>query len=167
MSLVERWAVLLLGVVTFVVAAKAHGRQLRLERELLGYWKVSFGGLNPPFIDALWRRERFAFWSLEGAVLGVTVFGRALVPDVLTAPLPDGAGGSFHGAVLLHGVLPPIVAFLATGLWSAVRCALPARGAVTAIGAPLGWRPGTLTGLIGWWALALGLVAVLVRSAWL
>lgn len=167
MSLAERWAVLLLGVVTFVVAAKAHGRQLRLERELQGYWKVSFGGLNPPYVDALWRRERFAFWSLEGALVCVTVFGRALVPEVLVSPLPDGAGGSLHGVVLLHGVLPPIAAFLATGLWSAVRCALPTRGALVAVGAPLGWKPGGLIGLAGWWALALSLAAVLVRSAWL
>jgi hypothetical protein len=50
-------------VVAFLLAAKAHGRQLRLEREKEGILSVTFGGKNPPFVEALWARERWLFWG--------------------------------------------------------------------------------------------------------
>lgn len=49
-----------LGLV--LVAAKAHGRQVRVEREAHGYHDVEFGGANPPFVEALWRKDRLLFW---------------------------------------------------------------------------------------------------------
>ncbi len=168
MSVVARWVLLSLGVVTFLVAAKAHGRQLRLERELMGYWRVSFGGLNPPWVDALWRRERFAFWILEGGLASVTVCARALVPEAWCLPLAgvDGEGG-LHGGLLFHVLLPPTAAFLATGFLSVCRCALRPGGewALTAA-MPSGWRAEALKGSAGWWLLALVMTGTLVVCAW-
>ena len=53
-----------IGAVVFLVAAKLHGRALRLEREQQGIMNVTFGpgSNNPPFVVALWRRERYIFW---------------------------------------------------------------------------------------------------------
>lgn len=49
----------------FLLAAKAHGRQVRLERERAGHHEVTFGsGANHPFVEALWRRDRVAFWTI-------------------------------------------------------------------------------------------------------
>ena len=61
MSTVPVWLGALIGVAALLVAAKAHGRQVRLEREAAGYHEVVFGGTNPPFVDALWRADRFRF----------------------------------------------------------------------------------------------------------
>jgi len=44
------WALLAASFVLFFVAAKFHGRQVRLERELAGHNQVTFGGKNPPFV---------------------------------------------------------------------------------------------------------------------
>lgn len=67
---------LVLASATMLVAAKAHGRQVRLERELAGHNEVVFGGANAPFVEALWRRDRVRFWSVA-PVAGVAV-GAAL-----------------------------------------------------------------------------------------
>lgn len=56
-------AVAILTLPLLLVAAKAHGRQVRLERERAGYHDVVFGGENAPFVEALWRRDRVAFWT--------------------------------------------------------------------------------------------------------
>lgn len=50
-------------IVFVLVAAKAHGRQIRLERERAGFMSVDFRAKNPPFVEALWRRDRRRFWS--------------------------------------------------------------------------------------------------------
>ncbi|HEX2734309.1 MAG TPA: hypothetical protein VHM70_22020 [Polyangiaceae bacterium] len=52
-----------IGIVAFLVSAKLHGRELRLEREAAGYHQVVFGGQNPPWVEALWHAERVRFWS--------------------------------------------------------------------------------------------------------
>ncbi len=46
-DLVTRWLPVLGIVAVFLLAAKAHGYQLRLERQLMGYPEVVFGGSNP------------------------------------------------------------------------------------------------------------------------
>ena len=82
-----RWVVLVFGVATFLVAAKTHGRQLRLERELAGYWHVTFGAQNPAFVEALWRRERILYWGVAAALAACTIAFRLLAPR-LGWPLP-------------------------------------------------------------------------------
>jgi hypothetical protein len=90
----------------FLVAAKAHGRQLRLERELAGYAEVSFRARNPPWVEALWRRERRRFWAV-GAILAA-----ASIP--LHRP-------SVTDAIVVHAALPFTCAFVVTGLLSVAR----------------------------------------------
>jgi hypothetical protein len=50
------------SLATFILAAKAHGRELRLERVVAGIHQVTFGGDNPAFVDTLWAAERMRFW---------------------------------------------------------------------------------------------------------
>ena len=86
------WIAAALGVPLLLAAAKLHGRQLRLEREQEGYHEVEFGGTNPPWVEALWRRDRIRFWvmvpifALLGAVISWPDLGRALVAALLWAP---------------------------------------------------------------------------------
>ena len=116
----------------FLAAAKAHGRQLRLERELAGYLHVTFGGKNPAWVEALWRRERLYFFSLAALFLLAAIAFRVL--GSRQWPLPLG--------LVLHVLLPAIGAFIGTGLFSAVRS-------------------GTLAGA-GWWLLTITSSAALL-----
>src|SRR5438034_1265042 len=71
---------LILSLVTFLASAKAHGRQLRLERELEGYQTVTFRAANPPWVESLWRAERYRFWGFTLALaflFAVTLCPRA------------------------------------------------------------------------------------------
>jgi hypothetical protein len=69
----------------FLLAAKLHGRELRLEREARGIREVSFGrgAQNDPFVVALWRRERYFFWPIA-AVSAVVLALFASLPWPLT-----------------------------------------------------------------------------------
>ncbi len=63
--------VVLASVAAFLAAAKSYGRQLRLEREVAGYWEVRFGGTNPPFVAAWWLVTLVLIaavgWAVRGA----------------------------------------------------------------------------------------------------
>lgn len=126
------------GAVLFLVAAKAHGRQLRLEREKAGVLRVSFGrgSQNEPFVVALWRRERVIFWP-AAAVAAITLHFLAR-----SLPWP-----------LVYVLIPGSVGFCLGGLLSLARsgCAAP------------GWR-----GSVIWWlltsALAGGLALLVARG---
>jgi hypothetical protein len=108
-----------LSVVAFVLAAKAHGRQLRLERELEGYHHVVFGGSNPPFVDALWRADRVRYWSTAG-VLALAVLGLFALARVQGWGWPFLGGGT--GSVVWLVVWgAPVVSFLTCGVWSLTR----------------------------------------------
>jgi hypothetical protein len=66
------------SLVLFVVAAKVHGRSIRLEREAMGVMNVTFGGppgSNPPEVEALWRADRWRFWPMTGVL--ALLFGAA------------------------------------------------------------------------------------------
>lgn len=105
--------------VTFLLAAKAHGRQLRLERELEGYRRVVFGGANPPFVETLWRLDRVRYWSivmgLALAVLGLFALARA---QGWGWPFLGGGVGSVAWLVMWGA---PVAAFLMCGVWSLTR----------------------------------------------
>ena len=90
------WLGALVGVPALLAAAKAHGRQVRLEREAAGYHSVEFGGSNPEFVEKLWRRDRIRFWTfvpvaaiaLGGAAWLVSqMWATALVAALLWAPI--------------------------------------------------------------------------------
>lgn len=141
----QTWALAAAGVLAVglaIAAAKAHGRQVRLERERHGVWKVDFRGANDPWVEALWRRDRNLFWVL------VTVF--------LAATLAYGSlyAGRHAAAWIGLGVAWSVAAaFTALGLASSVRLARAMRG-----GTPSKeWRRDALRGSLFWWAVVAGL----------
>lgn len=147
--------VLVASVISFGVAAKAHGRQLRLERELAGHPHVVFGGTNPPFVEALWREDRIRYWS--------TVAGLALLTVGLFAvarsrgwswPFLEGGGGSVAWLVVWGA---PVVAFFTCGVGSLARFLSAASAKAGAVEAE--WVRSSLVGSVGWFA------AVLVAAA--
>lgn len=93
-----------------ILAAKAHGRQVRLEREHAGYHDVVFGGDNPAFVETLWRRDRVRFWASYPVFLGL-----------IAAPLAwrHGVGAHLLAALLLAG----LGAFTLAGLRSRAELA--------------------------------------------
>ena len=163
-----RWLDVVLGATTFLAAAKAHGRQLRLERELAGYWHVTFGAQNPAFVEALWRRERILYWSVAAALVACTIAFRLLAPRC-EWPLQLAAASrrSILVALLLHVAAPLTAAFVVTGLLSVVRFVLAARAGSEATAArPDDWMSWALWGTAGWWALTLVMFAVFCLVAW-
>jgi hypothetical protein len=56
---------LVLNVALLLAAAKAHGRQMRMERLAQGYAIAGFQrGVNPPWVEARWAWEWRWFWML-------------------------------------------------------------------------------------------------------
>jgi hypothetical protein len=105
-----RIALAILSVTLFLVAAKTHGRQLRLEREKAGYLSVVFGGSNPEFVEALWSAERWRFWPLTVALALGAVALTFRQPRLIT--------------ILAVFSWAPSLSFFVTGLLSARRAQL-------------------------------------------
>lgn len=124
----------------FVLAAKTHGRELRLEREAAGIRSVSFGGQNPPFVEKLWQAER-----VRSAVL-MPLCWVALLAALWMMGM--GAGRSLLGAAAFG----PALAFLLLGVASFFRGGALVRGQVA--GSFAWWSllllAGGLLGWIGW-----------------
>lgn len=122
-----RW-VLLSGssLLLLLAAAKAHGRELRLERVALGFEHAVFGGQNPPPVEALWQAERLRFWVLT------PVLSLAL----LTALRARGAGAGL--AALGALAWAPSVMFAALGVASLARAGVGREG---------------LAGSVAWWSV--------------
>lgn len=133
---------IILSAVLFLLAAKAHGRELRLEREAAGFSQITFGAPdNPPFVESLWHQERVRFWALSGLLALVALGGL----------LAKGAPAGMVALVVLTWV--PALSFLGLGLYSLLR-----RGAWT----------GAALGSLGWWSLVLmafAAIALVVRSS--
>ncbi|HEV8360561.1 MAG TPA: hypothetical protein VGR28_08920 [Candidatus Thermoplasmatota archaeon] len=152
---------LALGVLSaalIVLAAKAHGRQVRLERELAGYHDVDFTQDNPPWVEDLWKRDRRRFLEGFGALALVL-----LAAWFVLAGLPRGLA-AWPGA-LLALAWAFAGAFVVAGL-SSLRRWMAALVATTAHGtardeeerlARPGWLRAAERGHGLWW----GLVAVL------
>src|SRR5262245_278820 len=140
-----RWIVLAGSIAAYLLAAKVHGHQLRIERELAGYMEVVFGGSNPPFVEALWSRERMIYWSITGSLV---LLGAAYAFAASRAGWPMPLAGSRIGVALLVTLWPMTIAFLVSGLLSASRSGSIAPAALwwvlsvtTAIGvAIIAWR---------------------------
>lgn len=106
------WPVAGASVALLIAAAKAHGRQLRVERELQGHAHVVIGGSNDPWAEALWERDRTRFWTFAPAAsLGLALAAGWRWP---------GEGLVLATAMALLG---PVCAFVAAGLLSAGRFA--------------------------------------------
>jgi hypothetical protein len=127
---------------TFILAAKAHGRELRLERVVAGIQQVTFGGDNPAFVDTLWTAERLRFWVATPILSLILVVALAIV------------GASRSTLAFASLLWAPSVVFLVLGLASIVRAG----------GLERPWLGGSLA----WWSLVLlgfALVALLGRRA--
>jgi hypothetical protein len=144
-----RWIVILGSLVVFLIAAKSHGRQIRVERELAGHFSVSFGTKNHPFVEALWQRERVVYWSLAALFALLSVAYLVLAPG-LGWPLPSLGGWALPVAALWAMTS----AFVLSGLLTFGRL-------VVAKLAPAE----VLLGSAGWWALTIALLAALLSFA--
>src|SRR5215468_10700283 len=105
----RRAALLVASAGLFLLAAKAHGRELRLERQAAGVAHVVFGGQNPPIVESLWRSERARFW----------VATPILAAGLAALLLARGAGA---GRISLAALAwAPSISFTALGAWSFLR----------------------------------------------
>src|SRR5262249_38071286 len=114
-----------LGVLGLVLAAKAHGRELRLEREAFGIRSVVFCGVNPPQVESLWSAERLRFWVLAPLViLAVAAAARWVFEESL-------------GMTMWHAFsVGPVITFLVLGVASIIRAGATSRGQLIA---SVGW----------------------------
>ena len=160
------WIELGLGVVLLFLSAKAHGRQIRLERELEGYMEVDFMKENPPWVEALWRKDRRRYWAtVPIAIVVLLLLGfLTLPPRFGTEPL----GNPIIGTLLLAGFLwPLVVAFTSNGIQSALRLRKSlghdtgAGGRRTRLDGERGlWLRAAVRGTVGYWGLVVGLGAI-------
>jgi hypothetical protein len=131
----------------FFASAKAHGRQLRLEREFEGHYSVEFGGKNHAWVEALWKAERFRFWGLTVVCeIGLLVVG------VISH------SASWKLGLVAIGWIPSL-AFTVTGglsLWRLLQAMkLRNRNASTAQSLRPNWVVNAMIGSAGWWVLVL------------
>ena len=127
-------------VALILAAAKAHGRQLRLERESHGHLQVDFRKDNPPWVEALWRRDRIGFWP---AFVVLAAASSALLR-------PDLSRAEGWGPVALAVACSFAAAFTLMGLWSLARFLRSGRGEAE-------WRRSAEMGSLGWWSLVAAL----------
>lgn len=150
-----RAIVLVLSVVTFLVAAKTHGRQVRLERERAGHTQVVFGGENPPFVEALWKRDRIRFWS-TAAIAFALALAWVLASSSLGLPRP--LGGGALGASWTMLFLPLVTGFLVCGTASLL-------GFMASRAVDPRFTTEALPGSAAWWSLVLATLSTTVVLA--
>lgn len=107
-------AAALTGALLVVLAAKVHGRQVRLEREAMGLGGPIDFADPPEAVRPLWRRDRIRYW--------ITLPALAITLPALAAA----AGASWPQALLVALVGAPTAAFAALGIDSTRRVAQPA-----------------------------------------
>lgn len=144
------WTLAAAAVLLLLAGAKAHGRQVRLERERIGVHSVVFGKPNDPRVEAIWARDRRGFWVLFAVLVAAAWIGVVLGLRVA------GVGLLASGGLLLLVAFASCFALL--GLVSLMRL-FPARASDDPA-----WRRKALDGSLGWWALV-ALAAALVALA--
>jgi hypothetical protein len=163
-----KWLILAASLALVLLAAKSHGRQIRLERERAGYWKVVFGARNPPFVEALWRQDRILFWSVFGAGVAMAlIFAWAAARFSRPMPLSDVRGSASSWVlILVAAVWPFAAAFIVSGLASLARLARSLSAAHAPENPPADpWLRNAWQGSLAWWiptlalAIAIGLAA--------
>lgn len=145
----------------FLAAAKFHGRQIRLERELAGFWTVDFRRENPPFVEQLWRADRRHYWS-TAALSALALFGYFIATSRTAWPgWREELGGASYWAAAVPFALAwsMTVAFAANGVASWIRLVRsPAWRTALPAGAPH-WKVNARRGSRLWAAIvsAIGL----------
>lgn len=95
------WGAVITSVALLLVAARSHGRQIRLEREHRGHFEIDFTAENHPWAEQLWKRDRRLSWStfaIVGPALGAGFWVEP--PSVCRFRSPDSirrSGGSRAG----------------------------------------------------------------------
>lgn len=145
------WLAAFATVALILLSAKAHGRQIRLEREQQGYFRVDFRTQNPAAVEAIWRTDRRIFWPSFAALAFLWLALAALAWLLMDFPtaLPRLAmqlASAFAGA------------FIVAGLASWVRMSRRGQG-------PQPWRKRAQAGSVGWW-LAVAAAAALALWQW-
>jgi len=144
----------ILLILAFLSAAKSHGRQHRLERELEGHWKVSFTSENHPWVERFWFRQRVLYWSIASvtAILMIALRNRFL--------FDKGKGQWILFGLFTIGA-SMIVAFVATGLLSWARIASKLFRNPVAVNS--GWLENLHLISFGWWLLTASLATLLLK----
>lgn len=130
------WLAAIATVVLVAAAAKAHGRQIRLEREQQGYFRVDFRARNPAAVEAIWRTDRRIFWP----VFAVLAMGVLVLVVWNRPPITDAGWVGFTLALAL------VCAFMVAGAASWVRAFRRE---------PHPWSNRALRGSLAWWSAVL------------
>lgn len=138
--------------ILLLLAAKAHGRQVRLERETRGYHRVDFTADNSPWVEALWARDRRTYWGTAG-LAAVGLLAARFGPWGAPLPLPLGAPADAWVDAALVLAWAGFAAFTVAGLASLARLLreAPARARTDE-----SWASAALGGSAFWWAINLG-----------
>ena len=140
------WIFCVLLVVAFLISAKTHGRQHRLERELEGHWSVSFSTRNHPWVESFWFRQRVIYWVIV-AVTATVLITKKWGKIYFRIPV------SFAGSM--------IIAFILTGLMSTLRLAIKLTESASIPGGE--WLHNAIWGSAVYWLLTVvSAVATLV-----
>ena len=138
------------AVALILVAAKAHGRQLRIERVQAGHAEADFRGGNDPWVETLWRNDRIGLWTLFVALAAAAMLWAIASTGSLGAPL-------FWGRLLVGVSWALAGAFFVMGVQSLWRLADKDEA---------GWSSHAIGTSFLWWtlvALLFGLSAGLGR----
>ena len=148
----KQFFIFILLVLAFLSAAKSHGRQHRLERELEGHWQVSFTSENHPWVERFWFQQRIVYWSMA------TITAIVLVKQFLFRK-----NGKLHWIVssLFTIGISMIVAFVVTGLLSWARLTFKLFRNPT-LASPEWFENMHLISL-GWWLLTSLLATLLLK----
>jgi hypothetical protein len=115
-SIPRFWLVFVASIALLILAAKSHGRQLRLERELEGHTQVSFVAPNHPWVEALWTKDRERFTrAYPTLILLFAAYAFAAYRMAMPLPFPGGAPAARAWSLLVLG-LPWGVILALTGL---------------------------------------------------
>jgi hypothetical protein len=153
-------------ILWFLIAAKTHGRQIRLEREYRGIDRVDFRREteNHPWLEALWQKDRQGYWPIAG--IGVVVIAIALFLSEWIE----------RWAIIPFSVLAAMgIAFLVQGARSHHRLAADLRSGVTESFGPNprhandDWKRGARRGTLRWFfathaSMALSIVALVLAG---
>lgn len=134
-------------VALVLLSAKAHGRQVRIERERLGVTTVDFRKDNGPVVETIWRHDRIRFWASAVTMAALLVVGVMLGKALSAWPL--------YGAIAIALTLAFATGFIAAGLTAWMGQARP-------LASDPAWMGRAHWGSFGWWTL----VAAALTLVW-